>query len=77
MEVSDVWSHAFDWTYLRQNTQLRNEQHLKGVPCNIIVTPILGGLATQDIGGEDTEVRTIAAESSIAILTLHSDGSYR
>ena len=67
---------TFDLASIRHNTELQ-KQNPKGVRVNISVTPILGGLATQDIGEENTEVRTIAAESSITILTLYPDGSYR
>jgi hypothetical protein len=69
---------ALDRTSREQNAELQNERWLlENILVNVAMTPILGGLATQEVGEENTGVRTIAVESPVATLTLYPDGSYR
>ena len=69
---------ALDWISREQNAELQNERWLlENMPVNVAMTPILGGLATQEVGEENTGVRTIAVESPVTTLTLYPDGSYR
>jgi hypothetical protein len=68
---------AFDRPSLMQSGELENKEGLENYPVTIVVAPILRGLEVQDVGEENTGVRTIAAESSVTTLILYPDGSYR